>query len=386
MRGLTCGHRTIKERSHEMRKIPLIDLKAGFELIKSEVMVAIESVFSGMNLYLGPNVQALEDEFSSYCGAKYAVGVGSGTEAIHLALLSCDVREGDEVITSPNTFFATVEAIVQTGAIPVFVDIDPVTYTIDTSLIEKKINSKTKAVIPVHMYGQAADMRHILELSRRYGIRVIEDACQAHGAEYYDRKCGAIGDVGCFSFYFTKNLGGYGEGGIITTNNQEIAEKAKLYRNHGHKTKHEHSVIGYNSRLDEIQAAILRIKLIYLDKYNKIRREIAQKYNTFLKGTPLTLPKESPNRKHVYHLYVVRVQERDKLQEYLTGSGIGTGIHYKVPLHLQGALESYGYKAGDFPETETASSEILSLPMYPELRDEDINYIVNTIKEFYYKK
>src|SRR4030066_608182 len=360
-----------------MRKISLVDLKAGFEPIKDEVMRAIESVFSHMNLYIGPNVQALEEEFASYCGAKYAIGVGSGTEALHLALLSCGVGKGSEVITSPNTFFATVEAIAYTGAKPVFVDIDPFTYTIDSSLIEGKISSKTKAIIPVHMYGQSADMKPILELSKKYGLKVIEDACQAHGAEYHNKKCGSIGDAGCFSFYFTKNLGGYGEGGMVVTNNHDIAEKVRLFRNHGHKSKYEHSVMGYNNRLDELQAAILRIKLKYLDSYNEKRREIAKKYNALLENTPLSLPKEADNRKHVYHLYVVRINERDELQEYLNERGISTGIHYKVPIHLQEACKQYNYKPGDIPQVEKACGEILSLPIYPELKDGDIKYITD---------
>ncbi|MBM4135414.1 MAG: DegT/DnrJ/EryC1/StrS family aminotransferase [Nitrospira sp.] len=416
-----------------MKNIPLVDLRAGFEPIKNEIMQAIESVFSDMHLYLGPNVIALEDEFSSYCGTQYAIGVGSGTEAIHLALLSCGIQAGDEVITSPNTFFATVEAIVHAGAKSIFVDIEPKTYTIDTSQIEKKINSRTKAIIPVHMYGQSAEMEPIMELSEKYGIKIIEDACQAHGAEYMlqnnppesphtplwkrdnppfpplvkggegglfikggfkgeykggkggfvSKKCGGIGDAGCFSFYFTKNLGGYGEGGMVVTNNPEIAEKVKLYRNHGHKTKYEHPVIGYNSRLDEIQAAILRIKLKYLDTYNALRRQIAEKYHILLKDTPLELPGESQNRKHVYHLYVVRTKERDRLQEYLTGEGIGTGIHYKMPIHLQDACKQYGYKPNDFPEVEKACNEILSLPIYPEIKDDDIHYITDKINAFY---
>ena len=369
-----------------MKKIPLVNLKAGFEPIKDEVMKAIESVFSTMNLYIGPNVQALEEEFASYCGTKYAIGVGSGTDAIHLALLSAGIRRGDEVIVSPNTFFATVEAIAYTSAVPVFVDTDPVTYTIDTSLIEKKINSRTKAIIPVHMYGQAADMAPIIKLSEKHGIKIIEDACQAHGAEYHNKKCGSIGDAGCFSFYFTKNLGGYGEGGMVVTNNHDIAEKVRLFRNHGHKSKYEHSVMGYNNRLDELQAAILRIKLKHLDNYNKNRREIAKKYNALLENTPLSLPKEANNRKHVYHLYVVRTNERDELQEYLNERGISTGIHYKVPIHLQEACKQYNYKQGDIPQVEKACGEILSLPIYPELNDEDIKYITDAIKGFYNKK
>lgn len=366
-----------------MKKIPLVDLKAGFEPIRNEIMKTIESVFSEMKLYIGPNGQALEEEFASYCRTKYAIGVGSGTEAIHLALLSAGIGKGDEVIVSPNTFFATVEAISYTGALPVFVDIDPATYAIDTSLIEKKINSRTKAIIPVHMYGQPADMEPIMELSEKYGIKNIEDACQAHGAEYHNKKCGSIGDAGCFSFYFTKNLGAYGEGGMVTTNNSTIADKVRLYRNHGHKTKYEHSVVGYNSRLDEIQAAILRIKLKRLDEYNEKRWANASLYNTLLKETPLILPTQAPDRKHVFHLYVVRAKDRDNLQDFLDNAGIGTGIHYRIPVHLQKAFEKFGYKKGDIERVETTCDEILSLPMYPEINEKNIIYIAGKIKEFY---
>ncbi len=366
-----------------MKKIPLVDLKAGFEPIKDEVMKSIESVLASMNLNIGPKVNAFEEEFASYCGTKYAIGVGSGTEALHFALLSLGVGKGDEVIVPPNTFFATVEAIAYTGAFPVFVDIDPVTYTIDIPMVGKKISQKTKAIVPVHMYGQSADMMPLIELSEKYGIKVIEDACQAHGAEYNSRKCGSMGDAGCFSYYFTKNLGGYGEGGMVVTSSPDIAEKIRSYRNHGHKSKYEHSVIGYNSRLDELQAALLEIKLKYLDNNNDRRRALAKKYNSSLKNTPLTIPVEEKNRKHVYHLYVVRSKERDRLQEYLHDRGICTGIHYKIPAHLQEACRHYGYKSGDFPEIEKACREILSLPIYPELKDEDINYITDAIKEFY---
>ncbi|MEW6103497.1 MAG: DegT/DnrJ/EryC1/StrS family aminotransferase [bacterium] len=368
-----------------MKKIPLVNLKAGFLPIKEEAMLAIEEVFSKMNLFLGPNVSALEEEFAAYCGTKYAIGVGSGTDALHLALLAGDIKEGDEVITSPHTFFATTEAIAYLGARPVFVDIDPFIYTIDPSLIEERISSKTKAIIPIHMYGQAAEMNPISEIAAKYGLKVIEDACQAHGGEYYGRKCGSIGDIGCFSFYFTKNLGGYGEGGMVTTNSPEMAEKVRLYRNHGHKSKYEHSIIGYNYRLDEIQAAILRIKLKHLDDYNKRRQEIAKRYTHLLQDTPLKLPKEVSNRRHVWHLYVVRTRERDEFQEYLSNKGIATGIHYKIPIHLQEACKHYGYKEGDFPEAEKISKEILSLPIYPELSDDDIEYIAMAIGEFFNK-
>jgi dTDP-4-amino-4,6-dideoxygalactose transaminase len=366
-----------------MRNIPLVDLKAGFEPIKEEVMNAIEDVLGGMNLYLGPNCQELENKFAKYCNSKYAIGVGSGTEAIQFALLACGIQYEDEVITAPNTFFATAEAIAAIGAKPVFVDIDPLTYTVNPDFVEKKITKKTKAIIPVHMYGQASDMEPLMEISRKYGISVIEDACQAHGALYKGTMAGSFGNAGCFSFYFTKNLGGYGEGGIVTTNDPELAEKIRLYRNHGHKSKFEHVVFGYNGRLDEIQATIVRIKLKYLDEYNRKRREIAQRYHSLLENTPLILPQEVPDRRHIYHLYVVRSKSRDALQEYLNKNGIGTGIHYKIPIHLQEAARDLGYTRGDFPEVESACSEILSLPMYPELKQNSQAYIAEKIKEFY---
>lgn len=365
--------------------VPLVDLKAGYRPLKEEILAAVGEVLEGMNLHLGPNVRALEKEFAAFCGTEDAVGVGSGTDAIFIALLAAGVKAGDEVITTPHTFFATVEAIACVGAVPVFVDIDPVSFNINPQLIEAKITKKTKALIPVHMYGQAADMKPVLELAQKHGLKVIEDSCQAHGSEYYGKSCGSIADAGCFSFYYTKNLGAYGEGGIITTNDPDLAEKARLYRNHGHKSKYEHAVMGYNSRLDEIQAAILRIRLKRLAEYNKARRAVASKYKELLKDTPLTLPAELEGRRHVYHLYVVRSRERDALQQYLTEAGIGSGIHYKNPVHLQEALASYGYKKGDFPITEEICGEILSLPVYPELKDAEIGYIAEKIREFYKK-
>jgi len=366
-----------------LKTIPFVDLKAGFAPIKEEVMRAIEGVFEEMRLYLGPNCRELEKEFAAYCGTKYAVGVGSGTEAIQFALLACSVGSGDEVITSPHTFFATAEAISATGAIPVFADIDPVTYTINPEEVEKKVTGKTKAIIPVHMYGQASDTEPITEIARHHGIHVIEDACQAHGAVYENKKAGSIGNAGCFSFYFTKNLGGYGEGGMVTTDDPRMAEMVTLYRNHGHRAKFEHAVFAYNGRLDEIQAAILRIKLKYLDAYNTGRREIAARYGNLLKETPLILPREARGRKHVYHLYVVRSKKRDALRDFLDSRGIGTGIHYKTPVHLQEAAAGLGYKKGDFPVAEAACDEILSLPIYPELDPESQEYIAESIREFY---
>jgi dTDP-4-amino-4,6-dideoxygalactose transaminase len=366
-----------------MKTVPLVDLKAGFVPIKNEVMKVLEEVLDNMHLYLGPNCQELEREFAAYCNTQFALGVGSGTEAIQFALLACGVKTGDEVITTPHTFFATAEAIAVIGAVPVFADIDPATYTINPEGIEKKITRKTRAIIPVHMYGQVSDMEPIAEIAKKHGIPVIEDACQAHGALYGDKKAGSIGDAGCFSFYFTKNLGGYGEGGMVTTNDPKIAETIQLYRNHGHRAKFEHAVFAYNGRLDEMQAAILRIKLKHLDNYNTRRKEIAERYNALMKDTPLVLPNEAPHRRHVYHLYVVRSRQRDALQDFLNGWGVGTGIHYKTPVHLQEASRDLGYKKGDFPEAETACTEILSLPIYPELDPESQEYVADCIKEFY---
>ncbi|MBI5641813.1 MAG: DegT/DnrJ/EryC1/StrS family aminotransferase [Nitrospirae bacterium] len=366
-----------------MKEIPLVDLKAGFVPIKDEVMRAIEEVLQGMQLNIGPNCQALEREFAAYCGTKYAIGVASGTEAIQFGLLASGVREGDEVITSPHTFFATAEAIACIGARPVFADVDPVTYNIDPGALEKKVTKKTKAIIPIHMYGQTSDMGPITDIAARHGLAVIEDSCQAHGALYRDKKAGAIGSAGCFSFYFTKNLGCYGEGGMVTTNDEKIDEQVRLYRNHGHKSKFEHAVVGYNGRLDEIQAAILRIKLRRLDENNTKRREKAALYNSLLKDTPLVLPAEAKDRMHVYHLYVVRSEKRDALQDHLNKNGVGTGIHYKNPVHLQEAMAGLGYKKGDFPCIEKACQEILSLPIYPELTEESQVYIAEKIKEFY---
>ena len=366
-----------------MKNIPFVDLKAGFAPIRAEVMKAVEDVLTGMHLNIGPNCQALEQEFSAFCGTKYAVGVGSGTEALQFTLLAAGVKAGDEVITSPHTFFATAEAIACIGAIPVFVDIDPLTYNIDPQAIEKKITAKTKAVVPIHMYGQCADMAMINEIGLKHGIAVIEDACQAHGALYQGKKSGSLGTAGCFSFYFTKNLGAYGEGGIVTTNDAVIAENVRLYRNHGHTSKYEHSVVGYNGRLDEIQAAILRIKLNRLDAYNSRRRELAGVYRELLGDLPVVLPDEAETRQHVFHLYVIRCRERDRLIAHLTEKGIGTGIHYRNPAHLHKALAYLGYKKGDIPAAEKACEEILSLPMYPELSHDDLAYIADAIRDFY---
>lgn len=363
--------------------IPFVDLKAGYLPLREEILRSVSGVLDTMHLYLGDNVQALEREFADYIGVRFAVGVGSGTDALFIALKAAGVQPGDEVITSPHTFFATAEAIVHAGAKPVFADINADDFALSPDCIERAVTKKTKAVVPVHMYGQAADMDAILAVAQRYGLAVVEDACQAHGALYHDKKCGALGDAGCFSFYCTKNLGAYGEAGIITTDNPEIAEQARALRNHGHISKFEHASFGYNSRLDEMQAAILRVRLKRLDEYNAARRSLASLYTSLLKQAAVQTPAEKPGRRHVYHLYVIRSAERDRLMGFLNEQGIATGIHYRNPVHLQPACSPLGYARGSMPVTESACAEILSLPIYPELTDEHVTYVATTLNSFY---
>ena len=365
--------------------IPFIDLKAQYDSIKDEIDNAIQNVINNTSFIMGEELKKFEEEFAWFCDVKYAIGVANGSDALILALRACGIGEGDEVITVPHTFISTAEAISNVGGKVVFVDINPKTYTIDVSKIEEKINEKTKAIIPVHLYGQPADMDPIMELARKYNLKVIEDAAQAHGAEYKGKKVGSIGDVGCFSFYPGKNLGAYGDAGMVVTNNEEIAEKVKLLRNHGRITKkYEHKIEGYSSRLDNLQAAILRVKLRHLNKWNDSRRKNAKKYNKLLNNIGgITTPYEADYSKHVYHLYVIRIEkERDKLREELKSKGVATGIHYPIPLHLQPACSYLGYKRGDFPVTEKASQEILSLPMFAELSDEQIKKIVKLIRSY----
>ena len=362
-------------------QIEFVDLKRQYHIIEEELLTEITRVLSGMKLFLGSNVQQFEVDFARYCGTEFAIGVGSGTEALHLALLACGVSDGDEVITVPNTFFATVEAIALVGALPVFVDIDPKTYNIDVSQIESKITAKTKAIIPVHLYGHPADMGPIQELARAHNLAVIEDACQAHGAAYMGRRTGSLGHVGCFSFYFTKNLGAYGESGIITTSDPDIAGRCRLLRDHGQNPKYYHSIIGLNARLDEIQAAVLKVKLRHLDEWTEKRRSIAQAYYDGL-PSQLVMPQEMPWAKHVYHLFVIRTPERERLRVWLEGKGISSGMHYPVPVHLQEAWREYGGCDFSLPVTEKITGEILSLPMYPELTKEEVSYICDCVQEF----
>ena len=366
-------------------RIPLVDLKEQYQNIKKEVLSEISQALDGMQLFLGKNVQMLESGFANYCRTRYAIGVSSGTDALHIALRACSIGPGDEVITVSHTFIATVEAIILAGAKPVLIDIDPETYNMDASRLEAAITNKTKAVIPVSMYGHPADMAPILEIAKAHGIKVIEDACQAHGAEYNGARTGSLGDIGCFSFYFTKNLGAYGEAGIITTSDPDLAERCRMLRDHGQNEKYHHAIIGMNGRLDELQAAVLRIKLPHLDDWIENRRTIARAY---YEGLPeyIVKPQEMPWGKHVYHLYVVRLPERDELRDWLDNQGIGTGMHYPIPIHLQQAWRDYSGEALNLPVTEKITKEILSLPIYPELPLEEVDNICHQIRAFVDRK
>ena len=364
-------------------KIQFVDLRKQYAPLKDEILSGISRVLDGMQLFLGENVQALEKEFAQFCGAAHGIGVCDGTAALQIILRAMDIGPGDEVITVSHTFIATAEAIILTGAKPVFVDIDPSSYLMDISQVEAKITPRTKAILPVHLYGQTVDMDPLLEIASRHGLRVVEDACQAHGAEYKGRKAGTLGDAAGFSFYYSKNLGAYGEGGFISTNDPELAAKMRKVRDHGSGVRYHHDLIGVNGRLDEIQAVVLRAKLPHLAAWNEKRREHARLYNELLKGTSAVIPAERSGNAPVYHLYVIRTPKRDELQAFLKDQGIFTGIHYPIPVHLQKAMEFLGYKQGDFPVTEKVVSQILSLPMYAELADDEIKYVADSIKTFY---
>lgn len=405
-----------------MKVISLVDLFAQYKTIRKEINQAIKRVIITSSYIMGEDVYKFEEEFAQYLGIKYCIGVSSGTDALHLALIALGVGEDDEIITAPFTFIATAEAISMRGAKPVFVDIDKNTYNIDPIQIETKISPKTKGIIPVHLYGQPTDMDSILKIAKKYRLFVLEDCAQAHGARINikyqkfplrrDPRCcnaqkfansigtnikntnkkskkgngkskwvkvGTLGDAGIFSFYPGKNLGAYGDAGMVVTNNQDIAEKIRLLRNHGRLEKYEHKILGYGARLDTLQAAILRVKLRYLDKWNKKRREIARLYNKLLDGLPVITPFEPEWVKSVYHIYAVRIENRDKIKKELKKKGIDTGIHYPIPLHLQPAYKNLGYKKGDFPVSERAAEEVLSLPMFAELTNGDVTKVVNNI-------
>ena len=364
--------------------IPFVDLKAQYESIKSEIDSAISEVIAGSAFIGGPHVKAFERAFAEFCGVKHCIGVGNGTDALYIALKSLGIGDGDEVITAANTFIATSEAITMTGARVVFVDIDPVTYNIDVEKLEEKITSRTRAIVPVHLYGQPADMDPLLDIARSNNLKIVEDAAQAHGAIYRGRTVGSIGDMACFSFYPGKNLGAYGDAGAIVTDDDELALRARITANHGRVDKYDHEMEGVNSRLDGLQAAILGVKLRHLPGWSEKRRENAYMYNKYLDGTGVVTPVEIDGVKPVYHLYVVMVKNglRQELREYLKSKGISTGIHYPIALPNLKAYAYLNHGKDDFQEATTASREILSLPMYPELEEEQIRYIAGAISEF----
>jgi dTDP-4-amino-4,6-dideoxygalactose transaminase len=366
--------------------IPFVDLKAQYQSIKAEINEAIQRVLDNAAFILGKEVQAFEESFADYVGVKHCVAVNNGTAAIQVAVQSCGISAGDEVIIPANTFFATAEGISTAGATPVFVDCDSASYNIDVSKIGAAITEKTKAIMPVHLYGQSADLDAVFEIAKKHNLLVLEDAAQAHGALYKNKRVGVFGVAGCFSFYPGKNLGAYGEGGAVVTNDEEVAYRVRLLRDHGSAKKYHHQIIGYNFRMEGIQGAVLNVKLKYLDGWNDLRREHAARYNELLKDTDLILPYEMEYVRHIYHLYVVQSENRDELMKALNGADIQTGIHYPIPIHLQPAYTFLGHEEGAFPEAERQAKRLLSLPMFPELTNEQIERVADNILRFNAKK
>jgi len=375
--------------------VPFLDLKAQYAAIKDEIHAAVGEVMENTAFAGGPFVAGFEKEFAKFCNCKHAVGVGNGTDALWLSLLALGIGPGDEVFTVPDTFIATAEAITYCGATPVFVDVDPKTYNMDPNKLEdclknrlasnpSPLSPRPKAIIPVHLFGQTADMDPILVIARAHGLHVVEDACQAHGAEYKGRKAGSMGAAGCFSFYPGKNLGAYGEAGAVVTNDDAIAEKIRIFRDHGQSKKYHHNVIGWNARMDGIQGAVLNVKLKYLAGWNASRRAHAREYTRLLSPMEgVLLPLEADYARHVFHIYAIRVKRRDQLMARLAERGISCGIHYPVPVHLQVAYRSLGLAEGSYPVAEKCAAEFLSLPMYPELTSEQIKHVADEIKGFY---
>lgn len=363
-------------------KVPFLDLNSHHAPLLDEINRAIQEVIESSAFAGGSFVAAFEQDFATYCDVPYALGVGSGTEALWLSLLACGIGPGDEVITVPSTFMATAEAITYSGARPVFVDVDERTYTMNPEALKSVLTEKTKAIIPVHLFGQSADMDPIVEFAREHGLCVIEDACQAHGAEYKGRRVGTLGDTACFSFYPGKNLGALGEAGAIVTSSTKLQEKISMLRDHGQVVKYFHSAIGWNCRMDGIQGAVLRIKLRHLEAGNKRRRAHAAHYDAALSGVEgVVTPAHASYARHVYHVYAIRVNERDEVMKYLADQGIATGIHYPVPVHLQEAYRSLGYEPGAFPIAERCAAEFVSLPMYPELTETHVEMAVEGVRE-----
>ena len=368
--------------------VPLLDLKAQYQTIRSEIQEAINRVCESQYFILGPEVEALEREVAMYSQCEYGIGISSGTDALLVALMALDIGPGDEVITTPYSFFATVGCIARLGAQPVLVDIDPVTYNMDPNLIESKITPHTRAIIPVHLFGQMADMDPIMDLAQRHNIMVIEDAAQAIGSEYHGKRAGSIGHMGCFSFFPSKNLGGFGDGGMVVTNDGELAERVRLLRGHGASPKYYHKFLGGNFRLDALQAAVLRVKLKYLDEWTTARQRNATIYrklfdDTSLSGTDLYLPVDKGYGRHIYNQFVIRTESRDNLKNYLKTHNIGSEIYYPLPLHLQECFQNMGYQVGDFPISESAARETLAVPIYPELTEAMQRKVVSTIENFF---
>lgn len=363
--------------------VPFVDLQAQYRAIRGEIDSAIRRVLDESSYVLGPEVERFEREFAQYIGAAHCVAVNSGTAAIQLALQACGIGRGDEVIVPANSFFATAEAVSTANATPVFVDADAISYTIDVTKIEAAITPRTRAIMPVHLYGQAADMDAITDIAARHNLLVIEDAAQAHGSRYKGKRVGALGAAGAFSFYPGKNLGAYGEGGALTTDDAEVARLARMLRDHGSNRKYHHELVGYNFRLEGLQGAILSVKLKHLDRWNALRRQHAARYRELLadleRAGALRLPREMDYAEHIYHLFVVQTDDRDHLQKALTDAGIATGIHYPVPIHLQPAYKDLGYERGSFPETERQAARVLSLPMFPELTDEQLTQVADAL-------
>jgi len=362
-------------------QIPLVDLRAQYQTIQLEVMAAIEDVFTNMQLFLGPQSKAFEQEFATYSGCDYGVGCSSGTDALVLALRACEIGPGHEVITVANTFIATVEAIALVGATPVFVDIDPETYTMDWTQLSRVLTPRTRAIVPVHLYGHPVEMQPVLEFAPEHGLWVIEDASQAHGAIYHGQRVGSMGDIGCFSLYYSKNLGAYGEAGICVTRDNELAESLRMLRDHGSRVRYHHEALGTNARLDELQAAVLRVKMRYLEEWNAARQAHARAYTEQLQDVVEALPVVRPYNTHVYYVYVVQVQNREYFRQALEHQGIATAVHYPIPIHLQPACARYGYKRGMLPVTEAVAERLVSLPMYPELTAGQIQAVVNAVKK-----
>jgi dTDP-4-amino-4,6-dideoxygalactose transaminase len=372
------------EKSNMKKNPQFIDLATPHAAMGKEMAVRFAALAKRGDFILGQDVKLLEEEFAAYCGVTYAVGVNSGTDALFLSLMALGIGPGDEVIVPAFTFIATANAVSYCGATPVFCDIDPVNFCLDVKSAAKAVTKKTKAIIPVHLFGQCCDMDRVGELARSRGMKVVEDACQSHGAEYKGAKAGSIGDTGCFSFYPTKNLGGWGDGGMVMTSNKPIFRKLVMLRDCGRKSRYEHAIVGYNSRLDSLQAAVLRLKLKRLDSWNRLRQRFAGRYTTLLSGLrEVVCPHAGPDTTHVFHVYALKAQRRDQLAEFLEKQGIRTMVHYPIPLHLQPAYNGLGYRKGDFPIAERTCKEIISLPMHPFLTDQQIRRVCANIRGFY---